>query len=89
MTAEQREDGTEERVISFINLTAGPWRPVREVIPVRDLEVRMKGKLAAARLLYGSSEMSVSDEGGEIVIRIAELGEFASCSVALRPDKDL
>ena len=89
VTAEQREDGTEERVISFINLTAGPWRPVREVIPVRDLEVRMKGKLAAARLLYGSSEMSVSDEGGEIVIRIAELGEFASCSVALRPDKDL
>lgn len=72
------------KVVSFVNTTSGPFRPVRSLQPVFDVEVRMKaGGLREYKILKEESRIEVrmeeGTEGGEeIRIRIPELREFSA-----------
>ncbi len=81
LTCDRERPG--RKVISFVNATSGPFRPVRSLLPVYGLEVRITGlSLKGARSLREESEIEVLEQqqGGEkqIVIRIPCLREFSS-----------
>lgn len=41
LTCDRKKGG--RKVISFVNTTSGPFRPIRSLQPVYDLEVRLRG----------------------------------------------
>ena len=73
LTCDRKKGG--RKVISFVNTTSGPFRPIRSLQPVYDLEVRLRGvSLKKAEILREESWIEVEEEmvqkDREIVIRI-------------------
>ncbi len=70
----------DEFILSFVNTTSGPVRPVRELLPVFDLAVtlRLGGALAAHRVLRAPGACSVTAESDLIRVRLARLDDFAA-----------
>ena len=81
LTCDRKKGG--RKVISFVNTTSGPFRPIRSLQPVYDLEVRLRGvSLKKAEILREESRIEVEEEmvqeDREIVIRIPCLQEFSA-----------
>ena len=73
-----------EFILSLVNTTSGPVRPVRELLPVFDLGVtlRLGGTLITSRVLRAQGACEVTNDGGLVHVRLARLDDF--CAVHLR-----
>lgn len=73
-----------EFILSFVNTTSGAVRPLRELLPVSDLEVvvRPGGRMAEHRVLRAQGKCDVTPEGDMVRVRLARLDDF--CAVHLR-----
>lgn len=61
--------------LTLVNTTAGPDRPIRNLVPVRDIEIRVPGGVSnILKDLYGGSEVQIKDDR----VRISQLDEFCS-----------
>ncbi len=68
-------------VLSLINHTSAPGRPLRTLVPVRDLRVELRLGPCRHRVLRADGKLVARSEAGLTVIEIDRLDEF--CSVAL------
>jgi len=73
-----------EYILSFVNTTGGAHRPVRELLPVFDLDVtlRLGGPLASHRVLRAQGACEITSDAGLVRVRLARLDDF--CAVHLR-----
>lgn len=72
-------DGKGARIISMVNTSMGSFRPAREIIPVRDFQVRICGcRMKGVRILYGDRKCQVFQDENDVVITVPEIIEFTS-----------
>ncbi|MFC4874208.1 alpha-amylase family protein [Negadavirga shengliensis] len=67
-------------VLSLVN-TSGGKRPLRELLPVRDIEVKLdlgKATLKKSRVLKSQGELQIRAEGNHVVLEIEKLEDFAA-----------
>jgi hypothetical protein len=68
-------------ILSLVNTTSGPVRPVREIIPVHNFTVKLKlnGKsVASHKVLRSQGDVRVKSNGGIIDLNISKLQDFCS-----------
>ena len=78
---ESNDDGQKRYVVSMVNLTGGPERPLRSLTPVRDIEVTLRlpeGKRFSAQVLREEGKVTTRQRGNTMTIRAARLDEFIS-----------
>ena len=69
--------------IALINCTGTSQRPLKEVVPIYDIAIKVPlktRKLSGSEILWGEGDVSVSGEFAEI--RVKKLNEFASFHLA-------
>ena len=74
-----------EYILSFINVTGTQQRPIKEIIPVGPFTTKLHlngKKLAGSKLLWGKA--GVREEGGDAVITVERLEDFASVQLSVR-----
>lgn len=76
-----------EFVVSLVNTTSAPVRPLREVLPVSDLALtlRLGGTLAGHRIMRAQGACDVAARGNLIDIQLARLDDFAAVHLRLEP----
>jgi hypothetical protein len=72
-----------EYIFSLVNTTSGPVRPLRNLIPVFDLQSRLKlgGGLRGVKMLRSKPEDSVRNVDGVIQIDIKRLEDYFSVQI--------
>lgn len=74
-------------VLSFVNTTSGPKRPIRELIPVHDIQVKLRldGKsLKKHQILRAQGDCQIRPKGQELDVRLAKLADF--CAIHIQMD---
>ena len=69
------------RILSLVNHTSGPGRPLRTLVPVFDIRVELRFGPARHRVLKADGAVTARSERGLTVVEIGRLEEY--CSVAL------
>jgi hypothetical protein len=80
LTRRQRPGGA-TWVLSLVNHTSAPGRPLRSLVPVRDLRVELRVGPCRHRVLRSEGKVAVKSARGRTVLEVERLDEF--CSVAL------
>ena len=73
-------------IISLVNTTSGPVRPIRELIPVADvhLTLRMEGKsLKGHKVLRCQGDCGITSQGRDVTLRISRLTDFFAASIEM------
>ncbi|HTE27235.1 alpha-amylase family protein [Flavitalea sp.] len=73
-------------ILSLVNTTSGPVRPIRELIPVHDIrvKVRLDGKsVTRYEVMRSQGECLVKPNGQYIDIRLGKLEDFASVLIQM------
>jgi hypothetical protein len=73
-------------VLSLVNTTSGPVRPVRELIPVHDIEVkvRLDGKsMASHKVLRTQGDCQLKSNGQNIQLRLGKLKDFCAVHIQM------
>lgn len=76
-----------EYILSFVNTTSAPVRPIRELIPVNDINVKVKleGKSAADyKILRCQGKCDVQTKGDTLSISLSRLEDFAAVFIEMR-----
>ena len=74
-------------ILSLVNTTSGPVRPVRELIPVNDIQVtlRLDGKsVDKTEVLRSQGECNITSEGQVLKMKISRLEDFCAIHVQMR-----
>jgi hypothetical protein len=85
LTESQEKPG--QYILSFVNTTSGPKRPIRELLPVHDIRVRLRlaGKsLAKHQVLRAQGDCKVRARGQELDVRLAKLEDFCAVFIQMR-----
>ena len=75
-----------QQVMAFVNTTGTSQRPLKEVVTIRDIVVKMPlhGKtLQKSNVLYGEIE-DISVDEDNVIIKIANLNEFVSLEIVIK-----
>jgi hypothetical protein len=78
--------GAGEYVLSLVNLTSGPVRPIRSVLPVYDIHVRLTldGKsIKAYRVLRSQGDCSITKNGNTLNIQLNKLQDFCAIHIEM------
>ena len=73
--------------MSLVNTTAGPGRPVRRLLPVFDLEVKLHldgRELASHQVLRAQGRCRVQAHGPDVRVRVARLDDFCAIHLEMR-----
>ncbi len=84
VTLMEKNTDASQKVISFVNTTGKPDRPLREVSPVYGIEACLTLEKAAAvqwKLMYGEEDIRLEQKGREIRIQIPRLADFAAVHI--------
>lgn len=68
-------------IISFVNTTSGPARPVRELVPVNNIQVKLRldGKsVNRFKVLRSQGDCNISHKGQAIDISVSKLEDFCA-----------
>lgn len=74
-------------ILSLVNTTSGPMRPVRELIPVHDLWVKLSlsgRSVGHHTTLRSQGTCQLAMEGQQVVIRLSTLHDFYAVSIQAR-----
>lgn len=76
-----------EYIVSFVNTTSGPHRPVRAVQPVAagELSLQLGGTLEGHRVLRAQGDCTVVAEPNRIRVQFARLEDFCAIHLRIRP----
>jgi hypothetical protein len=72
-------------ILSLVNTTSGPFRPIRELIPVHDISIRLRlegRSLKSYKVLRAQGDCSVRSKGQDLELRLGRLKDF--CAVHLQ-----
>ncbi|MFW6312662.1 MAG: hypothetical protein ACOC2N_02120, partial [Spirochaetota bacterium] len=73
-------------VVSLANQTSAPVRPLRSIVPVRDITLKLfvdESRVAEVRKLYGGAKPVVTKTKGAVEVRVPEVEEFYSFAVRM------
>lgn len=73
-------------ILSLVNTTSGPMRPIRELIPVHDIQIRLRldGKAVASyRVLRCQGNCQLVSKGKTIDLRLSTLNDFSAVSIQM------
>jgi hypothetical protein len=73
-------------ILSLVNTTSGPRRPIRELIPVHDIHIQVKldGKsVANHKVLRSQGECQVTSKGKELNIQLSKLQDFCAIHIQM------
>jgi hypothetical protein len=76
----------EQYIISLVNTTSGPVRPIRELIPVTELEVKLRldGKsVKTHKVLRCQGDCRITSKGQWLTLHISRLADFFAASVEM------
>lgn len=67
-----------EYIFSLVNITSGPVRPLRSIIPVNDLNIKLRlgGALKGHKVLRSQGNCHVKEKNKEVNIRLDTLQDF-------------
>jgi hypothetical protein len=74
-------------ILSFVNTTSGPRRPIRELIPVQDIRVKLRldGKsLSKHQVLRAQGNCKVRSKGQELEVQLARLEDFCAVHIQMK-----
>ncbi len=74
-------------ILSLVNTTSGPGRPVRRLLPVSDIQVNLHlaGKaLAGHQVLRVQGDCSVQADGQAVEVQISKLEDFCAVHLQMR-----
>jgi hypothetical protein len=77
-------DSNKQYVVSLVNLTGGPERPLRSLSPVYDIEVKLRlpGNLKwESQILRKESNLQILQEGEIVTIKLDRIDEFVSVKI--------
>jgi hypothetical protein len=77
----------DQYILSLVNTTAGPVRPVRRLLPVFDLEVKLHlagRELATHQVLRAQGKCRVEGHGPNVRVRVARLDDFCAVHLQMR-----
>jgi hypothetical protein len=83
--SEKDHDGEKGYVVSLVNHTGGPERPLRSLTPVHNIEVTLNlpdNLRWKHRILRNEGSLKVSQRGGKVTLKIDRLEEFVSVALA-------
>ena len=72
-------------ILSLVNTTSGPVRPIRELIPVNNISVKLRldgRSVAVHNVLRCQGTCQIKTNGGEVELNISRLEDF--CAVHIR-----
>jgi len=73
-------------ILSLVNTTSGPVRPIRELIPVNDIRVKLRldGKsVASHKVLRKQGEVKVKVNGQNLDLNISKLDDFCAIHIQM------
>ncbi|WP_276373214.1 alpha-amylase family protein [Chryseolinea sp. H1M3-3] len=72
-----------EYIFSLVNTTSGPVRPLRSLLPVYNISVKLSlgKKLTNYKVLRSNGESSVVDRNGVVEVEVKKLEDFSSVSL--------
>jgi len=73
-------------ILSLVNITSGPVRPVRELIPVFEIKVKVQlsGKsLDSFKILRSQGECKVISDGNNILMNVSKLVDFFAINLQM------
>jgi hypothetical protein len=67
-----------EYIFSLVNTTSGPVRPLRNLLPVHQLQVRLNlgGGLISHKVLRTQGDQTITLVGGQVEIKVSKLEDF-------------
>jgi hypothetical protein len=67
-----------EYLFSLVNTTSGPVRPLRNVLPVDDIDVKLNldGRLTNFKILKSVGDSQVSFSHGKVQLHVGKLEDF-------------
>ena len=79
----QSQRNPKEYIFSLVNTTSGPVRPLRNLLPVFDIQSKLKlgSSLRQFKMLRSSTEDSVRNVAGKIQIDVKRLDDFFSVHI--------
>jgi hypothetical protein len=79
LTTSLKEKG--QYILSLVNTTSGPVRPIRELIPVQDITVKIKipgGSYKESKILKCQGNCTVNKSGDGFEVKISKLQDYFS-----------
>jgi hypothetical protein len=73
-------------ILSFVNTTSGPVRPIRELVPVNNIRVKLRldGKsVASHKVLRAQGDVKVTTKGQNVELSISKLKDFCAIHVQM------
>lgn len=73
-------------ILSLVNTTSGPRRPIRELIPVNDIQVKLRldGKsVASYQVLRSQGDCQIKSKGQDLELQISKLEDFCAIHIKM------
>jgi hypothetical protein len=74
-------------ILSLVNITSGPSRPIRQLVPVHDIHIQLRldgGSLAGHQVMRAQGECQVRATGRELELRISKLEDFCAIHIQMK-----
>jgi hypothetical protein len=74
-----------EYILSLVNITSGPTRPIRQLVPVQDITVSLRldgSSLGSHQVLRAQGDCRVRSTGQDLELHISRLEDF--CAIHIR-----
>lgn len=83
LTQSQLSEG--EYILSLVNTTSGPVRPLRNILPVFNIHTTLKlnGKMKRYTILRSNGEVTVQAKNSEVKINLARLDDYFSVHIVM------
>lgn len=83
LTRSLRKKG--EYILSLVNTTSGPVRPIRELVPVHDITIKLKldGSTGKHKILRSQGNCKINSVGQNIELQISKLEDFFAVHIQM------
>jgi hypothetical protein len=74
-------------ILSLVNTTSGPVRPIRELVPVQDITIklRLEGRsVASHQVLRAQGNCRVKAKGPDLELRLSKLEDFCAIHIQMK-----
>jgi hypothetical protein len=72
-------------IVSLVNTTSGPSRPIRQLVPVQDIDIKLRlggSSLASHQVMRAQGDCQVRATGQDLKLHISKLEDF--CAIHIR-----
>jgi Beta-galactosidase trimerisation domain len=74
-------------ILSLVNITSGPSRPIRQLVPVHDIHIKLRldgSSLASHQVMRTQGDCRLKATGRELELRISRLEDFCAIHIQMK-----